>query len=131
MTVNNKTPGKSLIEMDTAVTTYATTEEVKEHESCPALKIIEILSKKWAMFIVRNLIVNGPMRFNEIYKVIPNISPRTLSSRLKLLQEHQIIIREQFNVIPPKVVYTVTQKGLELQQSFKYLDQWSMKWNFT
>lgn len=94
---------------------------------CPVTTIIEALSKKWTLLILRQLELNGKMRFNELLKEILTISPRTLSKRLKELISIKVINKRQFNEIPPKVEYNLTESGKELIKCFEYLDEWAEK----
>lgn len=112
-------------------TAHISSEESLQEKSCGITEIIEILSRKWTLFILRELGLHDTQRFSELNKNCGNISPRTLSKRLKELATHGLILRTQYNEIPPKVVYSLTLKGLELVQSFKDLDNWSKKWNNT
>ena len=114
-----------------SLTAHASSEETLQQESCGISEIIEILSRKWTLFILRKINLHQTQRFNELSKNIGKISPRTLSKRLKELKNHGLILRTQYNEIPPKVVYSLTLKGVELVQSFNDLDSWAKKWNNT
>ena len=94
---------------------------------CPVTKILNYLSKKWTLLILRELHNNGTKRFNELIKEMENISPRTLSQRLKELERLELISKNRFNEIPPRVEYSLTDKGKELINCFKYLDIWVRK----
>ncbi|MFW9777977.1 MAG: winged helix-turn-helix transcriptional regulator [Candidatus Heimdallarchaeota archaeon] len=109
--------------------TAVSPEEASDKESCEITEIIAILSRKWTLNVLRELGLHDTLRFNEILTNCGNISPRTLSKRLKELAQHGLIHRTQFNEIPPKVVYSLTLKGVELVHSFKDLDNWAKKWN--
>ena len=69
------------------------------------------------------------MRFNEISKILGDVNPRTLSQRLKELEEKGIILREQYNEIPLRVEYSLTEKGFDLGKKFLDLDQWAKNWD--
>ena len=96
-------------------------------KSCPVTKILDNLSKKWALVILRELHNNGTKRFNDLLKGMENISPRTLSKRLKELERLGLVARKKFNEIPPRVEYSLTGQGRELIKCFKYLDKWVKK----
>jgi len=73
-----------------------------------------------------------PMRYNRIKNQIGSITSKrisdtTLSSRLSELVSNEILIRKQFNEIPPHVEYHLTTKGMELQQSLQPLINWAIK----
>ncbi len=58
-----------------------------------------------------------------------NISPRTLSKRLKELEKLELVSKKRFNEIPPRVEYSLTNKGKELIKCFEYLGMWAKKFN--
>ena len=89
---------------------------------CPVTKILNHLSKKWALLILRELHNDGTKRFNDLIREMENISPRTLSKRLKELEKLELISKKRFNEIPPRVEYSLTNRGKELIKCFKYLD---------
>lgn len=95
---------------------------------CPITTIIEVLSKKWTLLILRQLNGSSKKRFNELLKEVVNISPRTLSKRLKELIKIKVIKKRQFNEIPPRVEYNLTESGKELIKCFRYLDDWAKNW---
>lgn len=76
------------------------------------LKMSEILGDKWAIPIVGEL-MTGRKRFNEIQQAL-KINPRTLSNRLKRLEESAFITRNVFAEVPPRVEYALTEKGQDL-----------------
>ena len=85
-------------------------------------KILNYLSKKWTLLILRELHNDGTKRFNDLIREMENISPRTLSKRLKELEKLELVSKKRFNEIPPRVEYSLTNKGKELIKCFKYLD---------
>ena len=96
-------------------------------KECPSIRIMNILSKKWMLIILRELSDHGYLRFGYIIKRVNGISSRTLSKRLKELEDLKIVKREQFNETPPRVEYSLTSSGKEIIRSFKSLDKWSLK----
>ena len=98
---------------------------------CPITKILSYLSKKWTLLILRELHNNGTKRFNDLIREMKNISSRTLSKRLKELEKLELVSKKRFNEIPPRVEYSLTNKGKELIKCFKYLDIWARKFDVT
>ena len=96
---------------------------------CPVSKIINILSKKWTLLILRQLNNNSKKRFNELLKEMKTISPRTLSIRLKELEKKGLVKKHKFNEIPPKVEYSLTKSGKHLIKCFKSLDSWVQRYH--
>jgi DNA-binding HxlR family transcriptional regulator len=99
-------------------------------KECPVAKIIDILSKKYNLLIIRQLDgdKNTKKRFNELIKEINGISSRTLSKRLKELEKAKIINKTMFNEIPPRVEYSLTDSGKCLMGCFKSLNNWAKKY---
>ena len=98
-------------------------------KTCPVTKILNYLSKKWTLLILRELHNNGTKRFNDLIREMENISPRTLSKRLKELEKLELVSKKRFNEIPPRVEYSLTNKGKELINCFRYLDIWVRKFD--
>ena len=83
-------------------------EFVKE-EPCPVAATAEIIGRKWVSLIIRDLSY-GPRRFGELQHSL-DISPRVLSTRLQELEDEQLIHRQIFAEVPPRVEYSLTEKG--------------------
>ena len=96
---------------------------------CPITKILSNLSKKWTLLILRELHNNGTKRFNDLIREMENISPRTLSKRLKELEKLELVLKKRFNETPPRVEYSLTNKGKELIKCFRHLDIWVKKFD--
>jgi len=99
------------------------------HESCEATPLgraIHLLGDTWVLLIVMNLL-QGSMRFNALRATLGHISSKTLSSRLKLLEELDFVQRLAFLEIPPRVEYHLTEKGQELGDVIAALEQFGNK----
>jgi DNA-binding HxlR family transcriptional regulator len=79
-------------------------------ESCPVTACAETLSGKWTILLIRDL-ADGRSRFCELERSLEGISPRTLSLRLRALEEQGIVERKTFPEVPPRVEYSLTSKG--------------------
>ncbi|UCE13261.1 MAG: helix-turn-helix transcriptional regulator [Candidatus Heimdallarchaeota archaeon] len=112
----------------------------------PLTRYLKLISKKWMVFVImvfpkrhddsslegKYSKYSTPLRYSEIKKRIQGItsqkiSDTTLSQRLNELGELRIIEREQFEQIPPRVEYTLSLKGFELQESLQPLIEWAIK----
>jgi DNA-binding HxlR family transcriptional regulator len=91
---------------------------------CPLKGIIGVIGKKWSMLIVNAIGNHKLLRFNEIMEEL-KISPRTLTDTLKELESYELIKRESFNEIPPRVEYTLTDKGANLREAVIPLLKWA------
>lgn len=84
---------------------------------------MQIIGNKWTALILRDLF-SGPKRFCELEKSVGNINPRTLSQRLDDLEAHGIITRKSFAEVPPRIEYTLTDKGQDLLPVLKQMAAW-------
>lgn len=66
------------------------------------------------------------LRFNEIFKILPDISPKVLSSTLKSLEQDKLVTRKMYATIPPKVEYRISEDGLTLLPILQELAQWGL-----
>ncbi len=99
------------------------------HEACPGTPLgraIRLLGDTWILLIVMNLL-QGCMRFNTLRATLGHISSKTLSSRLKLLEELGFVQRVAFLEIPPRVEYHLTEKGREMGAIIAALEQFGNK----
>lgn len=92
---------------------------------CSIEGIMGILSRKWALLIISAIGNNQKQRFSELEKNLGDISPKTLSDRLKELENANIIKREAFAEIPPRVEYSLTEEGAELRKAIIPLMKWA------
>jgi DNA-binding HxlR family transcriptional regulator len=88
---------------------------------------MEIIGNKWTALILRDL-MSGPVRFCELEKSVGNINPRTLSQRLDDLEKHNIITKQTFAEVPPRIEYTLTSKGHDLLPILKQMAAWGDKY---
>ncbi len=94
--------------------------------STPLGRAIRLLGDVWVLLIVMNLL-QGPMRFNALRASLGHISSKTLSHRLKVLEELGFVRREAFLEIPPRVEYHLTEKGHEMGDVIEALEQFGKK----
>ena len=88
---------------------------------------LETIGDKWTPFLVARLI-DAPRSFNELSELLPGISPRTLSARLKKLEEEGILSRMQYEQHPPRFRYALTKKGTELTTILESMASWGAKY---
>ena len=87
--------------------------EMAVDSTCPVCSTAEIVCGKWTLLLVREL-ADGHSRFCELERSLAGISPRTLSLRLRALEEQAIVERHTFPEVPPRVEYALTEKGRAL-----------------
>jgi len=82
-------------------------------ETCPVCRTAEIVCGKWTLLLVRDL-AEGRSRFCELERSLQGISPRTLSLRLRALEDEGMVERHTYPEVPPRVEYALTEKGRAL-----------------
>ena len=98
-----------------------------DYEYCSASPILEWLGDKWALVVLLKLHENGVIRFNELYKTIPSISEKMLSTVLRSLVTDGLVGRKIYPSVPPKVEYYVSEFGETLIPHLERLKQWGKK----
>ena len=96
-------------------------------ESCPVSACAEILGGKWTILLIRDL-ADGRSRFCELERSLDGISPRTLSLRLRALEEQGIVQRKTFPEVPPRVEYSLTEKGRALVPIIEGMRSYGREW---
>jgi DNA-binding HxlR family transcriptional regulator len=104
-----------------------TAEKLEICDSHPIGRAIRLLGDVWTLMIVYTLL-SGPKRFGELLDTLGNVSPKTLSQRLKMLEEIGCVDRIAFAEIPPRVEYNLTGKGLALVDVIKAIDQFAIQY---
>ena len=87
----------------------------------------EIVCGKWTLLLVREL-AEGRSRFCELERSLTGISPRTLSLRLRSLEEQAIVERQTFPEVPPRVEYALTEKGMALLPIIDDMRAYGERW---
>lgn len=95
-------------------------------EECPVRNVISHFSGKWSILVLCVLAENETTRFNGIGRAIPDISPKVLTATLKTLEEDKLVKRELFAEIPPRVEYSLTEKGRSLMPHLNGLIGWAL-----
>ena len=97
------------------------------NDSCPVCRTAEIVCGKWTLLIIRDL-ADGRSRFCELERSLKGISPRTLSLRLRALEEEAIVARCTFPEVPPRVEYALTEKGRALVPIVEDMRAYGRRW---
>ncbi|TNJ60316.1 helix-turn-helix transcriptional regulator [Paenibacillus hemerocallicola] len=93
---------------------------------CAIAKSLDTISNKWTFLIVRDLLLDGTVRFGELQRSLDGISAKTLTLRLRELEEKGIVSRQVYPEIPPRVEYSLTDKGKQLEPLFIELKRFGM-----
>ena len=94
---------------------------------CPVCACAEIISGKWTLLVIRDL-ADGNRRFCELERSLEGISPRTLSLRLRALEEEGVVERTTFPEVPPRVEYALTEKGRALVPIIESMRAYGTEW---
>lgn len=94
---------------------------------CPIRNILSRVGDKWTMLVLYTLEQNGTMRFNDMYRNIPDISQKMLTATLKTLTEDGLISRTLYPGVPPKVEYSLTERGNSLLPHLDSLIGWAIE----
>jgi len=100
--------------------------KIEEQDGCVG-KALEVIGDKWTPLILK-AIADGNCRFGLLQKEVAGISPRTLSQRLEHLVHEGILSKKSYNEIPPRVEYTLTDKGYDLIPILRQMAKWGLKY---
>ncbi|MDO4536424.1 MAG: helix-turn-helix domain-containing protein [Clostridium perfringens] len=104
---NNEYPDKNIYETD-----------------CPILYALDIVGQKWKLPIMWYLFKNESTRYNELKRSVKGITNMMLTKSLKELEERGLVIRKQYDIIPPRVEYSLTERGKALLPTLDALYDW-------
>ncbi|MFW2490623.1 winged helix-turn-helix transcriptional regulator [Clostridium chromiireducens] len=99
-------------------------ENYEGNSECPVKYTLEVIGGKWKLRILVKLLKNDVVRFNELKREIPGITNTMLSNSLRELEKDQLIIRNQYNEMPLRVEYELTNKGKSLLPLLYELYNW-------
>ena len=93
--------------------------------NCPIRNILSRVGDKWSMLVLFTLEINGNLRFKELQRNIPDISQKMLTATLKMLEADGLVFREAFPEVPPRVEYSLSDKGKNLLPLIGNLLAWA------
>src|SRR5215210_6347916 len=97
------------------------------NSDCPVCRTADIVCGKWTLLVIRDL-ADGRSRFCELERSLEGISPRTLSLRLRALEEEGVVERTTFPEVPPRVEYALTEKGRALVPIIESMRAYGTEW---
>ncbi|HAX73828.1 MAG TPA: transcriptional regulator [Firmicutes bacterium] len=97
---------------------------MKKKVTCEIEITLNVIGGKYKPIILYILIEEGVKRFGELKAMIPSISHKTLTNQLRELEDANLISRKSYSTIPPKVEYTITEKGLTLYPVLSAMCDW-------
>jgi DNA-binding HxlR family transcriptional regulator len=96
--------------------------------SCPVTYTLDRIGGRWKVLIIFNL-SEGTKRYNELKKLMPQISEKMLIQQLKELEKDNLVIRKAMPVVPPHVEYSLTKTGKDLNPILNAMAVWGLKNN--
>lgn len=93
---------------------------------CPVTRSMAMIGNKWKPVVI-NSINNRKIRFGQLDSIIPIITRKVLTEQLRELEEDGIVFREAFSELPPRVEYSLTDKGLELLPILAEIAHWNLR----
>ena len=110
-----------------AMASATDTRERASEDVCPVCATADLVCAKWTILVIRDL-AEGRSRFCELERSLTGISPRTLSLRLRALEEHGIVERKTYSEVPPRVEYALTPKGRALLPLVEDMRRFGREW---
>ncbi|QVY63442.1 winged helix-turn-helix transcriptional regulator [Cytobacillus gottheilii] len=101
--------------------------KVKNIQDTPFGYTLSLIGGKWKMVILYLLAENHPIRYNEMHRMIGNITFKTLSSQLKELEKCDLVLRKEYQQLPLKVEYYLTDKGASLIPILEEMCEWGIE----
>lgn len=105
--------------------------EIDLVENCGMFYTLSIIGGRWKISILASLLDNEVLRYSEIKSKLPNITERMLIKQLKELQSDGLIVRKDYMEVPPRVEYSISEKGKSLESVLVTLRHWGKKYRNT
>ena len=98
----------------------------KKAEECRVGDALNIIVGKWKPIILLHLFENGTMRFNELKRKMPGITQKMLTQQLRELEGEDLVHREVYPQVPPKVEYSITEYGQSIEPVLEVMHEWGL-----
>ncbi len=92
--------------------------------ACPVETTLTLISDKWKVLILRDLLLHGTMRFGELKKSIGHVSQKVLTAQLRQMEQSGLVNRKVYAEVPPRVEYSLTDLGLSLRPIMDAMWNW-------
>ena len=96
-------------------------------KSCPVARTLDMIGELWTILILRDLLLQGPRRYQDFQESLAGVAPNTLSARLKDMEASGLIARKLYSEHPPRLEYHLTDKGKSLGPVLRALREWGQK----
>ena len=95
-----------------------------EHPVCPAESTLDVIGGRWKVPIVWHLF-SGTLRFSELRRALPDVTQKMLTQQLRELEQDGVVRRKVYPEVPPKVEYSLTDRGLSLRPVVEAMCRWA------
>jgi|SRR5271154_5101955 len=95
---------------------------------CPVARTVAIIGSSWTCLILRDLLLHGKRRFQDLQESLDGIAPTTLSERLRSLEQNGVVERHFYSMNPPRAEYVLTSKGRDLGPIVSSMRAWGRKY---
>ncbi len=102
--------------------------KMQDTTACPVARTLSVIGSSWACLILRDLLLHGARRFQDLQDSLVGIAPTTLSERLKTLEQNGILERRFYSISPPRAEYVLTAKGRDLGPIVRAMRDWGRKY---
>lgn len=96
-------------------------------QKCPVARTLDLIGERWTPLILRDLLLHGPRRYQDLQDSLTGIAPNTLSARLKDMEANGLVERKLYNERPPRLEYHLTDKGRSLGPVLRALRDWGQR----
>ena len=96
-------------------------------KDCPVARTLDLIGERWTILILRDLLLEGPRRYQDFQESLAGVAPNTLSARLQELEAHGLVERKLYSERPPRLEYHLTDKGRSLGPVMKALREWGRR----
>jgi DNA-binding HxlR family transcriptional regulator len=101
--------------------------EAQGRKECAVERAMDVIGGRWTTLVVRELL-GGTRRFSEVRAALAGISPKTLTERLRDLESAGVLERVVYPEVPPRVEYTLTERGRSLEPVIAAMRDWGLRW---
>ncbi len=102
--------------------------KMQDATDCPVARTLSVIGSSWACLILRDLLLHGARRFQDLQDSLVGIAPTTLSERLRTLEQNGILERRFYSMSPPRAEYMLTAKGRDLGPIVRAMRDWGHKY---
>jgi DNA-binding HxlR family transcriptional regulator len=96
-------------------------------KDCPVARTLDLIGERWTILMLRDLLLQGPRRFQDFQESLSGVAPNTLSARLKTLEARGLVASRLYSEHPPRLEYYLTEKGKSLGPVLKALREWGQR----